>query len=256
VDPASKGDDKLRTRLILGLIAGLVMWWLTGWPVAIVMATLAGAMAPTVMGASRRRRAAVDRIEAIASWCEQMRDTIGSAAGLQEAIVVTSRVAPAPIRSAVQDLASGLRRNDLSEELRRFATAVDDPAADQVAVAFILASERRSNNLTELLDDVAAAARADAEMRVRTETARAQSYNEAKVVSAVVVLLFGMLLLFNRDYLEPFGTFIGQIVLAVVGAMWIFSLSAMSKLSEIRRLPRLLSFSQPTAPVLEAGDAR
>jgi hypothetical protein len=237
-------DAQLKLRLILAATAGVVMWWVSHWPVAILLAMAGGMMAPNVLGARRRRQESITRIEAIATWCEQLRDTISSAAGLQEAIVVTSRVAPGPIRTAVQDLAAGLRHNNLSDELRRFATTIDDPAADQVAVALILASERRSNNLTDLLADVAAAARSDAEMRIRTETAREQNYNEARVVTTVVVVLFAMLLLFSRDYLTPFDSFSGQVVLTVIGSMWIFAFSAMAKLSEIRRLPRLLTVEQ------------
>lgn len=233
--------DRLGLRFALAAAGVLAIWLLAGWPVGMILAAVAGFVSPTLAGAKRRRQVAIEKIEAIAGWAEQLRDTIGAAAGLQEAIAVTSRVAPTRIRPAVRDLAGGMRRNNLSVELRRLAEAVDDPAADQIVVALILASERRGQNLTRLLSDVAAAAREDATMRIRTETSRAQTYSDAKVVSGIVVGMFAFMLLFNRGYLAAFDRLAGQLVLAVVGTLWAFALYGIAQLSVVRRPPRLLN---------------
>jgi hypothetical protein len=233
--------DQLRLRSGLALAAATVMWLASGWPVGMLLAAVAGFVAPTLAGAKRRREEAIVKIEAIAGWAEQLRDTIGAAAGLQEAIAVTARVAPVAIRPAVRDLATGMRRRALSAELRRFAEVVDDPAADQIVVALILASERRGQHLTRLLGDVATAAREDATMRIRTETARAQTYSDAKVVSGIVVAMFAFMLVFNRGYLAPFDRPAGQAVLAAVGCLWAFALYGIAQLSVVRRPPRLLT---------------
>jgi tight adherence protein B len=154
---------------------------------------------------------------------------------------VTARVAPKEIRTEIQAVALGMRRTRLSTLLRRFAHDVDDPAADQVAVALIMASERRGQNLTGLLSDVAEAARQEATMRMRTETSRAQTYSDAKAVTGIVLGVFALLLVVNRGYLAPFDTLVGQLVMAVVGAMWVAAVYGLGKLSVVRRGPRILT---------------
>ncbi len=233
--------DRFRLRVFLGAGAALAMAFLAPWPVAVLLAGLAGFSSPTIAGAAKRRKAAVAKTEAIATWAEQLRDTIGSAAGLQEAISVTSRVAPKEIRGDVQTLARGMRRQPLPQLLREFALGVDDPAADQVAVALIMASQRRGQNLTVLLSDVADAAREEATMRMRTETSRAQTYSDAKAVTGIVLGVFFLLLMLNRGYLSAFDSFTGQVVLAVVGVMWAAAVYALAELSKVRRPPRILS---------------
>ena len=245
--------DRLRLRLGLAVAGGLLLWVASGWPVGMLLAAVGGFVAPTLAGAKKRRQSAIAKIEAVAGWAEQLRDTIGAAAGLQEAIAVTARVAPLEIRPAVRELAAGMRRNDLSSELRRFAETVEDAAADQIVVALILASERRGQNLTHLLSDVAAAAREDATMRIRTETARAQTYSDARVVSTIVVGMFAFMLVFNRGYLDPFDRWAGQAVLATVGSLWALALYGIAQLSVVRRPPRLLVAGVEAGPTPGGG---
>lgn len=236
--------DRLRLRVWLGLGAAVCMTFVARWPVAIVLAGLAGFTSPTIAGAAKRRNAAIAQTEAVAAWAEQLRDTIGAAAGLQEAIAVTSRVAPREIRSDVQELARGMRRRPLPDLLVEFASRVDDPAADQVAIALMMASQRRGQNLTVLLSEVAEAAREEATMRMRTETSRAQTYSDAKAVTGIVLGVFLLLLLVNRGYLQAFDAMTGQVVMAVVGLMWGFAVYGIAELSKVRRPPRILSIEQ------------
>lgn len=236
--------SQLRLRIGLAVLFAGAMAFLAPWPVAIALAGFGGFSTPTLLGAQKRRRSAVARTEAVATWAEQLRDTMGSAAGLQEAITTTARVAPKEIRTEVQALALGMRRHPLGTMMRRFATDIDDPAADQVAVALILASERRGENLTVLLSDVAEAARQEAMMRMRTETSRAQTYSDAKAVTMIVLTVFGLLLVMSRGYLDPFNSATGQFVLAMVGAMWVGAVYGLVKLSEVRRGPRILSLTE------------
>ncbi len=234
--------DRVGLRVGLGLGAAVVMGLLALWPVAIVLAFFGGFVAPTIAGAKARREAAVNKTEAIASWAEQLRDVIGSAAGLQEAISVTADLAPIEIRADVQQIRNGLLYEDLPMLLRHFAERVDDPAADQIVVSLVLAATRSSGNLTELLNETAVAARAEASMRMRMEVSRAQSYADAKAATYIVLGMFGFLLLFNSDYLEPYGTFEGQVVLGAVGLLWSFAVQGLAALARVRRPERVLAF--------------
>lgn len=234
-------SDRLPLRLGLGVGVSIAVGILTLWPVAILLAFLGGFVGPTIAGAKARREAAIARTEAIASWAEQLRDVIGSAAGLQEAISVTADVAPVEIRDEVRRIRNGLVYGDLPTLLRQFAARLDDPAADQIVVSLVLAATRTSGNLTELLTEAAAAARAEASMRMRTEVARAQSYADARAATLIVLTMFGMLLIFNSEYLDPYDSFEGQVVLGGVGLLWAFAIQGLAALARVRRPDRVLA---------------
>ena len=56
-----------------------------------------------------------------------LRDTVSSHAGLREAISITAKVAPKPIRAEVQLLSARAEREPLTRALRQFAAELDDP---------------------------------------------------------------------------------------------------------------------------------
>ena len=162
-----------------------------------------------------------------------------AAAGLHEAIGVTARVAPLAIRAAVE-LATGLQSERLPVLLRRFASRVANPAGDQVAVALLLASERHGARLADVLDRVAAAARAEATL-ARIEAQRARAASQARLVSGVIASVVAIYVVLNRSYLAPFGTPLGQVVLAAVCGLWFLSFWALVRLASVEPGSRLLA---------------
>jgi len=160
------------------------------------------------------------RIEAVAGWAEMLRDTMAGAAGLEQAIVATAAVAPLPIRAEVATLAVRLEGERLAPALRGFADEVADPTMDLVVAALVLAAEHQASRLGELLGSLARAARDEATMRLRVEAGRARSRTSVKVVVGVTAgLALGLAVLY-RSYLAPYDTALGQLVLALVGAMF------------------------------------
>ncbi len=237
----SPNVDRLSLRLGLALGAAAVVYAVTRWPVGAVAGAVFGFTAPTLLGARARRRREVERIEAVARWAEQLRDTMSAAAGLHEAIGVTARVAPLPIRTEVQELAARLRQEPLPDALRRFASQLACPAGDQVAVALILASERHGARLSDVLSRVAAASRAEASLRLRIEAQRARTYSQARLVSGVIGAVVAAYVVLNRAYLAPFSTPAGQVVLALVCTLWFGSFWALVRLAEVEPAERILS---------------
>jgi tight adherence protein B len=243
--------DQLGLRMGLAVGAAVTVMALTHWPVAALAAAMFGWTTPTLIGARARRRRETDRIEAVARWAEQLRDTMSAAAGLHEAIGVTARLAPLPIRAEVRDFARRLRREPLAASARRLAQELANPAGDQVAVALVLASERHGARLSEVLGRVAAATRAEAALRLRIEAQRARTYSQARLISGVIGAVVAAYVVLNRSYLAPFASPIGQLVLAVVCGLWFLSLWALVRLAEAAPGERLLA---PTAS--DAGARR
>lgn len=233
--------DQLWWRGALVLGAAVAGWVLTGWPAAGVVAAGVAAVAPLLSGTRRRRDALNAKSEALASWAEMLRDTITAHAGLREAIALTARVAPAPIRPEVQLLAVRAERESLTTALRRFAVDVADPVADLIVASLVIAAERQAQRLAELLTQIAGSAREQSAMRLRVETGRARTYASSR---ALVVITFGLavvLLVFSPTFMSPYDSVTGQIVLMAIGALFAGALWSLVQLGRPVTPPRLLA---------------
>src|SRR5262249_36955946 len=80
----------------------------TGRPIPALAAAMFGWFASELLGGSRAVDVVVARTEAIATWTEMLRDTIGAAHGLESAIAATAPVAPGPIHDEIGALAARL----------------------------------------------------------------------------------------------------------------------------------------------------
>lgn len=233
--------EQLNLRVLFAVVAAAVMALLTGWIVGTVAAALGAATAPTLVGAKRKREMAVAQTEALATWAEQLRDTIVSAAGLREAVSATAEVAPASIAAAVRELEVRLRSESFAPAIRRFADRLADPTADKIAVALLIASERRGQRLADVLSEVARAARQQAEMQMRMEASRARTYTQALTVTTILLGMFGLLIVMSREYLSAYDTLAGQLVLLCVSVGWGAAFVGLVQLSKVRQPDRVLN---------------
>lgn len=238
--------ENLAVRVALAVVAGLLIMLLTGWPIAALMAAGGGFMAPTLLGSGATRKAKIARVEAIASWAEMLRDTMAGAGGLEQSIIASAGIAPVPIRPHVVRLAARLERDRLGPALRAFADELDDPIADLVVAALVLAADKNPRKLGELLGTLAKSARAEVTMRLRIDAGRARIRTSVKVIATVTGLVIGAMAVFNRDYMEPYGTLTGQLVFAVAACIFAASFYWLIKGSQFRTQDRFL-----TAPPVE-----
>jgi Flp pilus assembly protein TadB len=195
------------------------------------------------LGGAKRHSVAVGRIEAIAGWAEMLRDTMAGSAGLEQAIVATAPLAPVPIRVEVTTLAIRLEGERLAPALRAFADEVADPTCDLVVAALILAAEHQAQRLGELLGSLAAAARDQATMRLRVEAGRARTRTSVKVIVGATGTLVLGLALFNRGYLAPYDTAVGQLVLLLVGGIFAIAFVWLSRMTRPASVERFLNES-------------
>lgn len=218
----------------------------TGWAAGGVIAAVGGWSAPSLVGARASRNDAVARIEAIAAWAEQLRDVMAAAAGIQEAIVATGPLAPAPIRHEVERLVERIsaRRERLRPALEQFADELAHPLGDMVVTSLLLAAERQGR-LGDLLSEVARSARRTATMRLRVEAARARTYVTTRLIVGITVLISAWLLVFRREYLEPFDSAGGQVMLVVIGGIFLGAAVLMRRMALPVEPARLLGNEVP-----------
>lgn len=234
-------SDRLALRVSLAVIASVLVWLVTGWPIGGLLAGVAALATPSIIGAKARRRHAVARIEAIAGWAEQLRDVMAAADGIQSAILTTAPLAPEPIRREVRRLADRLTQHErLGVALRMFAEEVAHPLTDMIVTSLLIASERQGR-LADLLGEVAASARATATMRLRIEAARARTYVTTRLIIGVTIAIATWLVLVRRDYLAPFDSVGGQVMLVVIGAVFAVSGVLMQRMARPDEPDRLLA---------------
>lgn len=222
-------------------LAGVVAFLVTGWVAGAVLVVLAAAVLPRSLGARHQRQCDVRHTEAIATWAEMLRDTMAGAAGIEEAIVSTAPVAPAPIRAPVEALVRRLAHEGTGPALREFGETLSDPAADLLVTALTLAAERETRDVGTLLDSLARSARLQATMSLRVEAGRSRTRTAARVVTLFTVGFAGVLGFLNRAYLEPYDDALGQVVLLLVGACFALAIRQLERMSRLDLPERFLT---------------
>jgi Flp pilus assembly protein TadB len=212
--------DRFGVTVATTVGAAVLVGAITGWPVAALLAGASALTLPRILSGSKDRARQVARTEAIAGWAEMLRDTLSAAAGLEQAIVATAAVAPIPIRPEVMTLAAALESERLVPALRAFGNDLADPTGDLVVAALVLAAGHEARRLSDLLGSLAGAARDQAAMQLRIEAGRARIRTSTNVVVGSTLFFAAGLIILNRSYLDPFGSALGQGVLAIIGLIF------------------------------------
>jgi tight adherence protein B len=233
-------------RIAVGVLAGAIVWFATGWITATLMIGTGVVAAPALSGGRRRRAAQIAKVEALASWAESLRDLLSAAAGVQEAVQASAstKVAAPAIAGPVGRLAARMQHGDPRVALDAFADEVADPVGDLMVAALRMALTRQAGQLSGVLSEAAVSARAAATMRMRVEASRARVHTSMNITVGVTVVVGLGLLLFQRSYLEPFDTFEGQLVFCLIGAVFALGFYGVARLSRATPVPRLVEVGE------------
>ncbi|GAA5121016.1 type II secretion system F family protein [Haloechinothrix salitolerans] len=239
--------NRLRHRssargIALSVTSGVLVGVFTGWVVGGVLSALAVWALPRVLGHDTEQAYRVARTEAIAVWTEMLRDTLSAAAGLEQAIHATVDTAPASIRGDIYELSVRLQRGDrLADALDGLADDLNDPTADLVVSALILASQYQTSQLSDLLGELATEAREQVSMRLRVDAERARTRTSVRMIVATTLFLAGGLVVFNRGLLHPYDSAFGQLMLLVVGGLFAAAFAWLAKIARIGEPERFLT---------------
>ncbi|BAW94114.1 integral membrane protein [Actinomyces sp. Chiba101] len=236
---AARGVSK---RTLYALALGLGLLVLTRWVVFAASGAILVLVWPMFFGGSKEEKAAAARIEALATWAESLRDTIAGAVGLEQAIPATVYAAAPVIRDDLALLADRMRvRVSLPTALRQFADDLDDPTADLIISALIMNARLRGPGLRALLGSLAETARAELDMRQRVAASRAGTRRSAQMVLIFSLLVILGLALFNQDFVAPYNSAQGQLVLVVVAMFFALGMLWMRRLAGVTLPKRFLA---------------
>ncbi|WP_410655200.1 type II secretion system F family protein [Amycolatopsis sp. lyj-112] len=237
-----------RWRVVVAVAAGGVVWWGTGWPVAVIL-TVAAVLTVPILARGHDARRVIARLDALASWVRRLADVLASGAGgLEQAIATSARTAPEALVSEVETLAVRLRTRGLEAALRAFAEDVGDEAADEVVLALILRARAGGRGLVDILDSKATALEREVVARRDIEADRAKPRTDVRAILGITALLLTGLIVFAHEFLAPFNDLLGQLVMAGIGGLLGASGWWMHLLTRIRRPARLLGATSRIPP--------
>lgn len=225
---------------LLAPVVGIGVYFLSGWIIVGLVTCVVVILVPGVGATPAHRRDEQVLVEAIASWTEQLRDTLAGSHGLEQVIIATAPHAPLAIAPAVDRLSVFITYGSLSDGLRRFAEDVDHPTADFVTAALVTASQHQARDIGLLLGHLAQCARDEGRMRTRVWVGRARTRSAVRIITTVVALFVGGLFTFNRKYLEPYSSVSGQLILGVILIGFAFALFMMHNMSRIEAPERFI----------------
>ena len=239
----NRGADHRKNMIRLGaaLAVGLLVLVVTRWLVLAVALGLLAGMADRFFGGTGEERRAIDRLDALATWTEALRDTIAGAVGLEQAIPATAVNAAPAIKPSLNLLVDRLRiREPLPSALMRFADDLNDPSADLIVAALVLNARLRGPGLREVLSALADSAREELDVRRKVAAERRSTRRSVQVVVAITLVMAASQVLFNSAYMAPYTSFIGQAVLTVVIGLYALGLLWLRRLARIEVPERFL----------------
>ena len=231
-----------RTRLFaaVGLAVGIGVAVVTGWLVAILVVPAAAVGLPALLAAPPET-GKIARLEAMAEWTRNLAGVLTVGVGLEQALVATLRSTPEPIKPEVSRLVARLRARWTTEDaLREFADELDDATGDLVAAYLILGARRRGSGLASVLQGLAESVAEDVTVRRKIEADRAKPRASARNVTLITIAVLALLTL-NGQFMAPYGTTVGQAILAVLLAAYAAALVWMRRMSVGQPLPRFMT---------------
>jgi hypothetical protein len=207
------------------LVCGAIGWWVTG----------------LLVDRKSSGPGELERVEALATWTEQLRDVLMAGDQPIGAIQATVSTCPDPVRPQVRALAARLGRQPEQVVLRQFADELNDPTADLIAAGLLVALTK-GGKAERVLSSLAQQARHQAERRKLLEAEREPARREVWWVTGLMTLqLLGGLLFARSSYLAPYRTFSGQVVLGVLLGAFLALIIYVQRLSRFTRPARFLS---------------
>ncbi len=211
-------------RVAIGVAAGFLVLLATRW---LMLALLAGFLVVAWGRLLHDTRADDERhrIEGIAKWLEDLRDTLrGSAIGAEEALEQVAQRPPealaVPLRTFAHRRRQGFRTEDALADL---AEELAHPTADAAvaAIRLVIGGSTSAGRLYGTVSALAVAARDEVTARERIDRTRAVYRSSMQRLVVIGGLLVGYLKFVGGDLLQPYDSAVGQAVLLLPLGMWL-----------------------------------
>ncbi|MFJ9551070.1 type II secretion system F family protein [Streptomyces erythrochromogenes] len=252
-------DERMarRTRLAGGAVAAVVLWLVTGVFVAGALVFLAVIGVPWLLAPTKSATTRIGKLEALGDWTQRLANVLRLGRGLDEALQISRKGCPEDIADEVGDLVDRLHVGwRPADALRLFGDALNDVTADKVVAALVLSAADRGPGLAQALDDLAESVHEEVARRRAIEADRAKPRTTMRWMTIITLAVIGLGFLIP-SYTSPYGTLLGQLVLAVLAAGFVGVLALMRQIADTKPVPRFLVADPRSAvtPPAAAGPA-
>ncbi len=197
-----------------GLAGGLVAQLFLGWIVVSLLVVGLGLIGPLLYYRHRRDRRRGLLQDALIEATGQLRDAIRTGLSVQNALLALAHSGPESLRPEFVRLAREIRLLGFEPAMTAMRERLADPVYDVVAASLLLNDRLGGRNVSQVLDRLAQATRA--ELRVQQELRAYQAKNvvSAQIVAAVPLVVMIVIRAVNPAYLALFDGVPGQLLLA------------------------------------------
>ena len=223
-----------------GLALAIVVEVLLTWPLVSVLAFGLGLSAPFAYYVHRkdRRRAVIQ--DALVEAIAQLRDMIRTGVSVPEALTALAHHGPEALRPEFATLTREMRLIGFAPSLLAMRERLADPVFDTVASAVLLNDRLGGRNVSQVLDSLAQATRAQLRVQGELHAYQARTVLSARIVAAVPLVVLVAIRALNPSYLAVFSDWSGQVILAGCVLSVALGYLAMLWLSRLPGEPRVL----------------
>ncbi len=228
-------------RLGIGVVVAVVVFVVTGWySVALALGGVA-MFWKQLFGGAREEKAAMERIEGLASWTESLRDSISTGNALAQVLPASVSAASPSLQPALLALVDRLHaREPIADALLGLADDLNDASADLTIAALALNAQAQGKNLKAVLTALARSARTELEVRLKIEAERRSVRRGTQIVLIVTAAVAVGMSVFNPSYVTPYNTAQGQLMLSIIVVIFGAGCAWMRRLASFKAPERFL----------------
>ncbi len=226
-------------RWLVGGLAGLVAFALTGWLVLLPVGPVAVVGLPYLLASPPTPE--LDLLRALDRWVRSIATMLPTGRSIIDAIRLSVRHAPEALVQPLELLVLRLdERWPPADALRAFADQLDSPDADAVVAALILAAKRGGTGATATLTALSDAIQERLRAMRDIEAERAKPRVVVRQVTVITLVVLAGALVIGGRFFAPYGTPVGQVVLAVLLGVYVVSLVLLRRMTMLRSRERIL----------------
>lgn len=238
--PTGSAGRRRDLQLVLSILGAIGAYAVTGWLMALVLVPLSVFGVPWLF--HDPNKAHIAKLAALEAWIRQVRSLLigGADTTLEAALIASLPSAPAAIHGQVKHLVARLNsRWDTDRALVAFAEDINDSVGDTVAGAMILAFHRRSGGLSDVMEGLAEAVHDEVDAKRKQESAKAGTRTAVRYMTLLVLIGVPLMRLLAPEYLEPYRSPFGQLLLLATSALYIGGLLLLHRLGLVKPTPRI-----------------
>lgn len=222
-----------------GLIAGAAVAAWTGWPLMLLVVPVAAVGVPRLLAAPRQTD--IELLQALDRWVRSMTASLATGKSVTDVLRLSARTPPPLI---AEHLVLLVRRLDdqwtPAQALMAMADELAAPDADAVLASLMLAAQRGGTGATTTLAALADTIQSRLSALREIEAERAKPRVVVRQITVITLVVLGAAMLLAREFFVPFGTPVGQIILATLVVAYAGSLVALRRMTLPRRRARIL----------------